>query len=104
MTKSWASGAKGTEAIDKLRSQIEELEARRDEVVEKNKRGVFEWGVFVLGSSTAPPTLREVREHEASKEVKEALALYDLLNQQILDKQALLNEKLDEQARYDSLG
>jgi hypothetical protein len=30
--------------------------------------------------------------------------MYELLNQQILDKQALLNEKLDEQARYDSLG
>jgi phage host-nuclease inhibitor protein Gam len=103
MTKSWASGAKGTEAIDKLRLQVTDLENRRDELVEKNKRRVFEWGSFILGSAAAPPTTREVRDHPASLEVKEAIAMFDLLNQQILDKQALLNEKLDEQARSDSL-
>ena len=98
------SGGKGTEAIDKLRSQVIELEMRRDELLEKNKRRVFDWGSYVLNSSAVPPTIKELRDHEASHEVKEALALYELLNQQILDKQALLNEKLDEQARYDSLG
>ncbi len=104
MTKSWASGAKGTEAIDKLRLQIEELEKKRDELVEKNKLRVFEWGSFVLSSAAAPPSVRELRDHAASLEIKEVIAMFELLNQQILDKQALLNEKLDEQARSDSLG
>ena len=104
MTKSWASGGKGTEAIDKLRVQVTELEARRDELVEKNKRQVFDWSSFVLGSNSVPLTVRELREHQTSQDVKEVLAIYDMLNQQILDKRALLNEKLDEQARYDSLG
>ena len=104
MTKSWASGAKGTEAIDRLRLQIAGLELKRDELVEKNKRQVFEWGSFVIYSGTAPPTTRELRDHQVTMDVKEVLAMYELLNQQILDKQALLNEKLDEQARYDSLG
>ena len=104
MTKSWASGSKGTEAIDRLRLQIAELEQRRDELVEKNKRRVFEWGSFVLGSSAVPATTRELRDHQVSQDVKEVLAVYELLNQEILDKQALLNEKLDEQARYDSMG
>ncbi|GEM_PF-2952049 len=104
MTKSWASGAKGTEAIDRLRLQIAGLELKRDELVEKNKRQVFEWGSFVINSGTAPPTTRELRDHQVTMDVKEVLAMYELLNQQILDKQALLNEKLDEQARYDSLG
>jgi hypothetical protein len=104
MTKSWASGEKGTEAIDKLRLQVTELEAKRDELVEKNKRRVFEWASFVLTSSAAPSTLRDLRDYLGSSDVKEVLAIYELLNQQILDKEALLNEKLDEQARYDSLG
>jgi len=98
------SGGKGTEAIDRLRSQIAEMETKRDELVEKNKRRVFDWGAFVFGSGTTPSTIIELRDHLASQDVKEVLALYELLNQQILDKQALLNEKLDEQARYDSLG
>jgi phage host-nuclease inhibitor protein Gam len=104
MTKSWASGEKGTEAIDKLRLQIANLEAKRDELVERNKRRVFEWGLFILNSNAAPPSLKELREHEASAEIKEVFALYEVLSQQILDKQALLNEKLDEQSRSDSLG
>jgi hypothetical protein len=104
MTKSWASGGKGTEAIDKLRVQVTELETRRDELVENNKRRVFDWSSFVLSSNVVPPTMRELRDHPTSQDVKEILAIYDMLNQQILDKQALLNEKLDEQARYDSLG
>jgi hypothetical protein len=104
MTKSWTSGGKGTEAIDKLRVQVTELETRRDELVEKNKRQVFDWSSFVLSSNAVPPTTRELRDHQTSQDVKEILAIYDMLNQQILDKQAMLNEKLDEQARYDSLG
>ncbi|MGA2199190.1 MAG: hypothetical protein ABSG45_04555 [Nitrososphaerales archaeon] len=104
MTKSWISGGKNTETIDRLRSQVTEMEARRDELVEKNKRRVFDWGLFILSSNAVPLTPGELRDHPASQDIKEVLALYELLNQQILDKQATLNEKLDEQARYDSLG
>jgi capsular polysaccharide biosynthesis protein len=104
MTKSWVSGGKGTEAIDKLRLQVTELETRRDELVEKNKRQVFDWSSFILSSNVISSTVRELRDHQTSHDVKEILAMYEMLNQQILDKEALLNEKLDEQARYDSLG
>jgi len=104
MTKSWASGGKGTEAIDKLRLQVTELETRRDELVEKNKRQVLDWSSFVLSSNAVPPSVRELRDHPTSQDIKEIVAIYEMLNQQILDKQSLLNEKLDEQARYDSLG
>ena len=104
MTKSWASGTKGTEAIERLRLQVTELEAKRDELMENNKRRIFEWSSFVLNSNAVPPALGELRGHELSRDVKEVLAIYEILNQQILDKQALLNEKLDEQARNDSLG
>jgi phage host-nuclease inhibitor protein Gam len=104
MNKSWVSGGKSSEAIDRLRAQIEELERKRDELTEKNKRMLFEWGSFAMTSNAAPTTVGELRAHAASQEVREVLAIYELLNQQILDKQSLLNEKLDEQARYDSMG
>lgn len=104
MTKSWTSGDKGSEAVDKLRTQVTEIERKLEELVEKNERQVFDWASFVLGSPTAPATVRNLRDHQASQEIKDVIALYDLLRQQLLDKEAMLNEKLDEQARYDSLG
>lgn len=104
MTKSWSSGGKSAEAIEKLRLQLLQLESKRDELVEKNKRKVFDWGSYVLNSSTAPKNLEELRNSIASQDVKEIVAIYELLNQEIMDKEASLNEKLDEQARYDSLG
>jgi hypothetical protein len=104
MTKSWMSGGKSAEAIEKLRLQLSQLESRRDELVEKHKRKVFDWGSYALNSPTAPKSLDDLRNNPASQEMKEIIALYDLLNQEIMDKEASLNEKLDEQARYDSLG
>lgn len=104
MTKSWASGEKGTEAIEKLRTQIAELERRREELLARNGRKVFDWASFVLGSSAAPNSAEDLRDHPASQEIREVVALYDQLSQQLLDKEAVLNEKLDEQARSDSLG
>ena len=104
MTKSWASGEKGTEAIDKLRAEISELERKQDELVRRSERRVFDWASFALGSRAAPSSVKDLRDHPASQEIREVLAVYDQLNQQMLDKQAVLNEKLDEQARSDSLG
>ena len=104
MNKSWKSGGKSSEAIDKLRTQLSQLETRRDELVEKNKLKVFDWSSYVLNSVRAPKSLADLRGDIASQEMKEIIAVYDLLNQEILDKEASLGEKLDEQARYDSLG
>lgn len=104
LTKSWASGEKGTEAIERLRMQIAELERKQGELLGRNGRRVFDWASFALGSSAAPDSMKDLRDHPASQEVREIIALYDQLNQQLLDKEAVLNEKLDEQARSDSLG
>ncbi len=104
MTKSWMSGDKSSEGIEKLRLQISQLEARRDELLEKNKRKVFDWCWYILNSPKAPKTLDEIRNDAFSQEAKEIIALYELLNQEIMEKEASLGEKLDEQARYDSLG
>jgi hypothetical protein len=104
MTKSWMSGDKSSEGIEKLRLQISQLEARRDELLEKNKRKVFDWGWYVLSSPKAPKDLEEIRSDAFSQEAKEIIALYEQLNQEILEKEAALGEKLDEQARNDSLG
>jgi hypothetical protein len=104
MTKSWVSGGKSAEAIEKLRLQLSQLETRRDELMDKNRRKVFDWVSYVFGSSKAPRNLADLRNDNSSQEVKEIIALYELLNQEIMDKEASLGEKLDEQARYDSLG
>ena len=62
-------------------------------------------GIIRPGFRTRPrPPLGSSATIQVSQDVKEVLAVYELLNQEILDKQALLNEKLDEQARYDSMG
>lgn len=104
MNKSWVSGGKSDEAIEKLRLQLSQLELKRDELIEKNKRKVFDWSSYVLNSPTAPKNLDTLRSDAADQELKEIIAVYELLNQQIMDREASLNEKLDEQARYDSLG
>jgi protein subunit release factor A len=99
LTKSWASGEKGNEAVDKLRSQIAELERRQEDLVSRNGRKLFDWASFAMGSSVAPNSVKDLRDHPASREVMETIALYEQLSQQLLDKQAMLNEKLDEQTR-----
>jgi hypothetical protein len=104
MTKSWVSGGKSADLVTKLRQEITDLEQRRDELVEKNKRKVFEWCSFVFNSQNSPRDLESLRDHPLSKEVNEIAASYELLSQSMMDKQVLLNEKLDEQAKADSLG
>lgn len=103
VTKSWMSGEKNTEAIEKLRAEITELERKRESLLEKGRKKVFDWSWFVLNSPNAPGTLEGLRSNAMSQEVKETIALYEQLNQEIMDKEASLGEKLDEQARNDSL-
>jgi hypothetical protein len=104
MTKSWVSGGKSTEMTEKLQQEVLDLEARRDELVEKNKRKVFEWSSFVFNSNNVPASVEALLNHALSADVKDVLLEYDSLNQTILGKQVRLNEKLDEQAKFDSLG
>lgn len=104
MTKSWVSGDKSSEVIEKLRSQISQLERRREELIEKNKRKIYDWTWYILNSPRAPRDIDEIRSEPGTQEVKEIIALYELLNQEIMDKEASLGEKLDEQTRFDSLG
>ena len=104
MTKSWVSGGKNVDLADRLRREIAELETARDELVEKNKKAVFEWASFILNSGNAPRDADGIRAHPLTQDVRDVLARYELLNQQIMDKQVSLNEKLDEQAKFDSLG
>ncbi len=104
MTKSWVSGGGSADLADRLRREITELEAARDELMVKNKKAVFEWSSFILNSGNAPRDADGIREHPSTRDVTDVLASYELLNQRIMDKQVSLNEKLDEQAKFDSLG
>lgn len=101
MTKSWVSGGRSGDLIEKLRGELSELEAKRDEFVEKNKRTVFDWASFALNSKSKDPAF--LWDHSATHEVREIIASYETINQRVLEKQALLNEKLNEQAKLDSL-
>lgn len=104
LTKSWVAGDRNSEVVEKLREQISQLEAKREELMEKNKRGVFDWAYYVLNSPRAPKSLDELRNDAGAQEVKDAIVLYELLSRQIMDNEVSLNNKLDEQTRNDTLG
>ncbi len=104
MTKSWVSGGRSADLVTKLRQEISDLEQRRDELVERNKGKVFDWCSFVFNSRNSPRDLESLRNHPLSQEINEIAVSYEHLIQSIMDKQILLNEKLDEQAKADSLG
>lgn len=104
MTKSWMSGGKSDEAIEKIRGRLKELEEKREALVREKGRKVFEWASYVLTSPSVPKKIDELRHDPTGQELRDVIALYDILNQEILDKEASLGEKLDEQTRYDSLG
>jgi len=103
MTKSWVSGGRSVDHADQLRREIADLEEARDELVEKNKKAVFEWCSFILNSENGPRDTEGIRAHPSTQGVKDVLARYYSLSQLIMDNEVLLNEKLDEQAKLDSL-
>ena len=103
MTKSWVSGSRSGELIEKLRKELSELEAKRDEFVEKNKRVVFDWASFAISSKSKHKDPDFLWNHPATLEIREMILNYESINETILGKQALLNEKLNEQAKLDSL-
>lgn len=95
MVRTWVSGGESSEAIDKIRSELAELEKKRDALIDANKSKIFEWASRAVKSSNAG---------SLASEVKEILAEYDSLRQTIFDKEVLLSERLDAQAKFDSLG
>ena len=95
MVRTWVSGGQSSEAIDKIRAELEELEKKRNALIDANKSKIFEW---------ASRALRSGDNERLASEVKEIIAEYDSLSQTIFDKEVLLSERLDEQAKFDSLG
>jgi outer membrane murein-binding lipoprotein Lpp len=96
MVRTWVSGGQSSEAVDKIRIELSELEKKRDELIDTNKSKIFQWAARVVKSGSATDKL--------ASEVKEIIAEYDSLCQTIFDKEVLLSERLDEQAKFDSLG
>ncbi len=104
MTKSWVSGGRSGDLVEKLRNELSALEATRDELVEMNKRVVFDWASFALNSKSKQQDPEFLWDHSVTQEIREVISSYETINQRIMEKQALLNDKLDEQAKLDSLG
>ena len=97
MVRTWVSGNQNTAAADKLRREISELEAKRDALIESHKGLLFQWASSILKKGNrVSDTL--------AKQANEIIAEYDSINQTIFDKEVLLSERLDEQAKFDSLG
>ncbi len=96
MVRTWVSGSSNSAVVDKLRQEILDLEAKRDAIIDSHKAKIFQWASRVLKNGNFATNL--------SKEVAEVIAEYDSINQTLFDKEVLLSERLDEQAKFDSLG
>ena len=94
--KTWVSGGQSSEAIDKIRGELAELENKRDALLELSKSKLFQWASRSLKSG--------IQDDKLTSEVREVIAEYDSLLQIIFDKEVLLSERLDAQAKFESLG
>jgi hypothetical protein len=97
MVRTWVSGGQNTEVVDRLRREIADLEARRDKLVDSNKSKLFQWASRALKGDNIPAG-------NLTKEIREILAEYESITQELFDKEVLLSERMDEQAKFDSLG
>lgn len=97
MVRTWVSGNQNNAAADKLREEISNLEAKRDALIDSHKSILFQWASSTLKNGNRVSD-------KLSNEVREIIAEYDSINQTIFDKEVLLSERLDEQAKFDSLG
>lgn len=97
MVRTWVSGGQNSEVVDKLRREIATLEAERDKLIELNKSRVFQWVSTTVRAGKIP-------DGNLTKEVKEIISEYDSIAQSLFDKEVLLSERMDEQAKFDSLG
>jgi len=97
MVRTWVSGGQNTEVVDRLKREIATLEAERDKLVDSNKAKVYQWASSTIRSGSIP-------NGNLTKEVKEIISEYESITQTLFDKEVLLSERMDEQAKFDSLG
>jgi hypothetical protein len=97
MVRTWVSGGQNTEVVDRLRKEIADLEAKRDKLVDSNKSKLFQWASHMLKTDSIP-------DGKLTKEIKEIMAEYESITLELFDKEVLLSERMDEQAKFDSLG
>jgi len=97
MVRTWVSGGQNSEVLDKLRQEIADLEIKRDKLVDSGKSKIFQWASRVLKTGSIP-------EGNLTKEVREIILEYESITQTLFDKEVLLSERMDEQAKFDSLG
>ena len=84
--------------VEKLQREISELEEERKKLMESQKSKLFEWASAVVRSG------KEIEHIKLTGEIREILAEYDSITQRLFDKEVLLAERQDEQAKIDSLG
>ena len=79
------SGAKNSDVIDKLRQNITDLEAKRDKLIESSQSRVFEWASKAFRSNG------EINSGDKlSEQVREIIAEYDSINNEIVEKEMSL--------------
>ena len=99
MVRTWVSGNQNSTVVDRLRGEISELETKRDALIDTHKAELFRWASGAVRNNSLGDSTNKL-----AKDVREILAEYDSINQMIFDKEVLLSERLDEQAKFDSLG
>jgi hypothetical protein len=99
VVRTWVSGNQNSTVVDRLRNEISELEGKRDALIDAHKEKLFQWASYSVKAGNLGDASNKL-----SKEVREILAEYDSINQTLFDKEVLLSERLDEQAKFDSLG
>ena len=97
MVRTWVSGGQSSKVVDKLRQEISDLDTKRDALIDSNKAKIFQWASSAL-------RIGKIKEATFANDILEVIAEFDSLNQTIFDKEVLLSERLDEQAKFDSLG
>jgi hypothetical protein len=97
MVRTWVSGGQNSEVVERLQREIATLEADRDKLIDSNKSKVFQWVSGALKTGAIP-------DGKLTKEVREVISEYESIMQTLFDKEVLLSERLDEQAKFDSLG
>ncbi|MFI5422227.1 MAG: hypothetical protein ACHQ1H_14780 [Nitrososphaerales archaeon] len=97
MVRTWVSGNQNTAVVDKLRQEISDLEVKRDLLMDSRKAMLFQWASNTLKSGNRV-------NDKLSSEISEIIAEYDSITQTIFDREVLLTERLEEQAKFDSLG
>jgi len=97
MVRTWVSGGQSSEVVDRLRKEIATLEAERDKLIDSNKAKIFQWVSQTLKKGSIP-------DGNLTKEIQETISEYESIVQTLFDKEVLLSERMDEQAKFDSLG